>query len=199
MAKFGPKKSKLSSLAENWHTECLDDVDFCSDITFLSFQPWMIFWTNFWKIQSCSFWLKIGTHGISRMLILIPTIFFWIANPNSFLRQIWSEKVKAVCFAWKLAHMHIHTQDLEDVDSYFDISFLKFRTKNLRMLILILRLDANLNSFFGQIWVKKLNSPLCLEAGTRVSWRSDCKNTGEGLEEKIKMNDCIKCLLLLHL
>ena len=41
---------------------------------------------------------------------------------------MWAEKVKAVCFAWKLAHKHIHTQYLEDVDSYFDISFLKFQT-----------------------------------------------------------------------
>ena len=27
----------------------------------------------------------------------------------------------------------------------------------------------------------------------------DCKNTRQGLEEKIKMNNCIKCLLLLYL
>ena len=62
------------------------------------------------------------------MLILIPTIFFWIVNPKSIFGQIWAEKVKAVCFAWKLAYTHIHTQYLEDVDSYFDISFLKFQT-----------------------------------------------------------------------
>ena len=62
------------------------------------------------------------------MLILIPTIVFWIANRRSTFEQIWAEKVKAVCFAWKLAHMHMHTQYLEDVDSYFDISFLKFQT-----------------------------------------------------------------------
>ena len=37
--KFGTKKSKLSSLAENWQTECLEDVDSHSDITFLSFEP----------------------------------------------------------------------------------------------------------------------------------------------------------------
>ena len=65
---------------------------------------------------------------MSRMLILIPTIVFWIANPKSIFGQIWAEKVKAVFFAWKLAHKHIHTQYLEDVDSYFDISFLKFQT-----------------------------------------------------------------------
>ena len=32
-----------------------------------------------------------------------------------------------------------------------------------------------------------------------VSWECDCKNTEQGLEEKIKMNNCIKCLLLLYL
>ena len=62
------------------------------------------------------------------MLILILTIVFWIANPKSIFGQIWAEKVKAIFFAWKLAHKHIHTQYLEDVDSYFDISFLKFQT-----------------------------------------------------------------------
>ena len=90
------------------------------------------------------------------MLILIPTIAFWTGNPKSTFGQIWTEKVKAFCFAWKLAHMHMHTQDLEDVDSYFDISF---STSNLNLE------DAdsysefseipNLNQFFGQIWVEK--------------------------------------------
>ena len=62
------------------------------------------------------------------MLILIWTIVFWIANPKSIFGQILDEKVKAVCFAWKLAHKHIHTEYLKDVDIYFDISFLKFQT-----------------------------------------------------------------------
>ena len=62
------------------------------------------------------------------MLILIPTIVFWIAYPKSIFGQIWAEKVKAVCFVWKLAHTHMHTKYLEDVDSYFDISFSKFQT-----------------------------------------------------------------------
>ena len=165
------------------------------------------------KSQSCLFCLKIGTHVISRLLILVPTSVFWISKPKSLFKQIctkklkvvqfgwklahrvswrcwflfrhyfsqfrtlnpfldkfgsknsklfiliekwrtwyfqdadsyldnsflncqpkstfgpiWAEKVKAVCFAWKLAHTHMHTQYLEDVDSYFDISFLKFQT-----------------------------------------------------------------------
>ena len=62
------------------------------------------------------------------MLILIPTTALWIVNPKSIFGQIWAEKVKAVCFVWKLAHTQIHTQYLEDVHSHFDISFLKFQT-----------------------------------------------------------------------
>ena len=62
------------------------------------------------------------------MLILIPTMVFWTANPKSFFGQIWTEKVKAVSFAWKLEHKHIHTQYLQDNDYYLDISFLEFQT-----------------------------------------------------------------------
>ena len=57
------------------------------------------------KIQSCPFCLKIGTHRISRMLILIPTLVFWISNPYFLFGQIWAKKVKVVRFNWKLAHM----------------------------------------------------------------------------------------------
>ena len=78
------------------------------------------------KIKSYPFWLKIGMHGILTMLILVPTLVFWIANSKSIFGKIWTEKVKVVCFAWNLAHPHIHIQYLEDVDYYFDISFLKF-------------------------------------------------------------------------
>ena len=66
------------------------------------------------KIQSCLFCLQSGTHGISRMLILIPTSVFWISNPKihfwanlgqkvkSFFQ---TKKVKVVSFSWKLALM----------------------------------------------------------------------------------------------
>ena len=61
------------------------------------------------------------------MLILILTIFFWNANPEVIFGQILAEKVKAVCLPenW---HIRTYTQYLEDIDSYFDISFLKFQT-----------------------------------------------------------------------
>ena len=116
--KIWTKKVKVVQLA---------DVSSYSNITFLSFEPYVFFWTNLGqKIQSCSFWLNIGTHGILRFLILILTIAFWIANPKSAFGQIWAGKVQAVCLTWKLAHKHthMHAQYLEDVD----ISFVKFQT-----------------------------------------------------------------------
>ena len=39
------------------------------------------------------------------MLILIPTLVFWISNPNFLFGQIWAKKVKVVRFNWKLTHM----------------------------------------------------------------------------------------------
>ena len=134
------------------------------------------------------------------MLILIPKLAFRISNPKSIFGQIWVEKVKVVCFAWKLAHKH--TQYLEDLDSYFDISFLKFQTKISRILILILRLvlwNSKPKSIFwanlsGKSWILHFTWKLV----HWVSWRCDCKNTEQGLEAKITMNNCIKCLLLLY-
>ena len=38
LGKFGPKKSKLSVLFENWHTEYFKDADSYSEISFLKFQ-----------------------------------------------------------------------------------------------------------------------------------------------------------------
>ena len=81
---LGGKNSKLSILTENWltwHLECADsefrNFDILNfEIEFLTQKS--IFWANLGqKSQSCSFCLKIGTHGVSRMLILIPTLIFW--------------------------------------------------------------------------------------------------------------------------
>ena len=38
LVKFGPKKSKLFILSENWHTWYLEDADTYSDISFLNFK-----------------------------------------------------------------------------------------------------------------------------------------------------------------
>ena len=149
---------------------------------FSQFQTLNAFWTNLTrKIQSCSFWLKIGTRGISRMLIFIPKTVFWIANPKSIFGQIWAENVKAVYFAWNLARSHIHTQYLENVDSYFDISFLKFQIWILRMLILILRLVFWITKPKSSFWTNLSRKTWILyfvwKLVHRVPWGCDCKNT----------------------
>ena len=47
------------------------------DLDFRNFDPKIHFWANLGpKIQSCPFCLEIGTHGISRMLILAATLVF---------------------------------------------------------------------------------------------------------------------------
>ena len=80
------------------------------------------------KSQSCPFWLKNGTMSIFRLLILIPTSVFSISNAKSILGQIWAEKVKVVCLAWKLthtlthAHAHACTHTHTHTSSYFNIS-----------------------------------------------------------------------------
>ena len=75
------------------------------DLDFWNFDPKIKLWANLYpKGQSCLFCLKIGTHGISKMLILIPTLVFWISNQNFLFGQIWAKKVKVVQFGWKVAH-----------------------------------------------------------------------------------------------
>ena len=46
------------------------------------------------KIKSCPFWLKIGTHGISEVLIPNPEI----PTAKSIFGQIWTQKFKVVRF-----------------------------------------------------------------------------------------------------
>ena len=85
--------------------------------------PKFIFWVNLGrKSQSCLFFLKIGTHGILIMLILIPTLAFWISDPKSIFGKIWAKKSKLSSLAenW-------HTECLGHVDSYSDITFLSFQ------------------------------------------------------------------------
>ena len=95
----------MSVLPENWHTRYLEDAYFYFAISFLNFQPLIHFWANLgWKIQSRPFFSKICTQSISRMLILISTLVFWISNPNSTFEWIWGKRFKVVCFAWKLTH-----------------------------------------------------------------------------------------------
>ena len=114
LCKFGPKNSKLSVLSENWCSQYLKDADSKSRLRFLKFWTQNPFWANLGpKSQSCPFCLKIGTHGISKMLILIPTLVFWISNPNFLFGQIWAKKVKVVRFNWKLTQWYLGSADSE--------------------------------------------------------------------------------------
>ena len=167
-------------------------------LRFLNFRPQNPFFATLGRnSQSCLFCQKTDTHGISRMLIFIPTLVFWISNPKSIFGEIWAKKFKVVRFVWKLAHTvsrecrflfqhqfsDIRNLSLENADFYSNISFLKFQTKSFFL--------ANL-SRKSQI----LYFPWNLTH--RVSWGCDCKDTEKSLKAKIEMNNYINCLLLLY-
>ena len=73
------------------------------------------------KIKSCPFFLKIGTHGILTMLILIPALVFWISTLNPFLGKFGLKRSKLSSLAenW-------YAECLEDVNFYSDNIFLSF-------------------------------------------------------------------------
>ena len=97
--------SNFSVLIGNWHTWYLGSADSESGLSFWNSDFKIHFWTNLdQKSQSCLFYLKIGTHVISRFLILVPILVFWISKPKSIFGQIRIEKLKVVQFGWKLAH-----------------------------------------------------------------------------------------------
>ena len=99
--KFRPKNSKLSIFTENWHIWYLGGVD--SESRFLKFQPQDPFWANLGpKRQNCPFCLKIGTHGISRMLILIPTLVFWNPDPKIDFWANLGQKSQSCSFCLKI-------------------------------------------------------------------------------------------------
>ena len=127
------------------------------------------------KIQSCLFCLKIGPHGISKTLILIPTLVLWIWNPNFLFRQIWAEKVKVEIDTHGIWEVQIPNPDLDFWNSDLKIHywanlgwksqscpyFLKTGTHGiLMMLILIPTLFFWISDpkyFLGKIWTKKVN------------------------------------------
>ena len=121
-------------------------------------------------------------------IIISPKLVFWIFNCKSIFGIIWSEKVKAICFLEnRHAHAHAHThspytqylEDIEDIDSCSKISFLKLQT--------YIR-------FWSQFQSKRMNSLLFPEASTQGC---DSKDREEDFEANIKMNNCIKCFILL--
>ena len=120
-----------------WKTKCpfwlkigtLDIVEVMilnPELDFWNFDPKIKFWTNLDpNIQSCLFCLKIGTHGISRMLILIATLVLWISN---FFFWFFFGKFGLKKSTLSILPENWHTCYLEDVDSYSKISFLNFKT-----------------------------------------------------------------------
>ena len=95
--KFRPENWKLYILIENAHITYLGGADSKSGLRFLKFRPQNLFLGKFGPKKSM-FCLKIGTHGIWNMLILIPTLVFWISKPKLIFGEIWAEKVKVVHF-----------------------------------------------------------------------------------------------------
>ena len=144
------------------------------DLKFWNSDPEIHFWANLgWKSP---FFLKIGTHGILTMAIFLPTLVFWISKPKSIFGQIWTKKVKVVCFAWKLVHMLSQSCWFLFQHELFQFQNLnpflgKFGPKNSKLSSLAENwhtecLDdvdsysniffvSNPKSFFGQIWAKK--------------------------------------------
>ena len=86
------------------------------DLDFKNLDPKTYFWANLGpKTQSCPFCLKISTHGISRMLILIS--FFGIFGPKKSTLSVLTEN-------WYTWYFGI-------ADSKCGLRFLKFRLPSL--------------------------------------------------------------------
>ena len=86
----------MSVLTENWYTWYFKGADSKSGLRFLKFRPQNPFWGKFGpeKVKVVLLFQKIGTHGISAMLNLIPTLLFSVPNPKSFFAQIGSKNSK---------------------------------------------------------------------------------------------------------
>ena len=82
--KIRQKDSKMSVLLENWYTWYLESAHSESALRFLKFWPQNPFFGKCEpKSKTCLFCPQIGAHNISRMLILIPTLVFWVSNLKS--------------------------------------------------------------------------------------------------------------------
>ena len=131
------------------------------------------------KFKSCSFWLKIGTHGILEMLIPNPALDFWNSDPKIHFWANLCPKIQTFPFCLKIgarsiSRMLIPNPDLDlwnvDPKIYFWANldpktqsfpfYLKIGSHGIsRMLILIpifVFWIPNPNFLFGQIWAKKV-------------------------------------------
>ena len=121
------------------------------------------------KGQSCLFYLKIDAHVITRFLILVPILVFWILKPKCIFGQIRIEKLKVVQFGWKLAHrvsrrcwfvFQHYVSQFPTLNPFLD----KFGPKNSKLFILTENWhiwyieDADSYSDNGQIWAEKVKA-----------------------------------------
>ena len=103
---------------------------------------------------------------------------------------------------WFVSPETWHTEYLEDVSSYSDISFWNSKPKSRGSLIFILTL-VFWNSWPKSIFWKNLSQKIwtvCLvwKLIHILSQGCDWRDTEEGLKAKAKMNNGVKCLLLLY-
>ena len=101
------------------------------DLNFWNSYPKINFRVNLGrKSKKYPFYLKIGTHGISTMLVFIPTLVFWILNLKSIFGQFGPKNSEL-----SVLPKTLEAEYLEDANSYSEI--------------------PNLNPFFGQISIEK--------------------------------------------
>ena len=83
-SKLRLKNSKFSIFTENWHTWYMEVVIPNPNLKFWNSDLKFNFWANLGrKSKKFLFCLKIDTHSISRMLIFIQILDFWISSPKS--------------------------------------------------------------------------------------------------------------------
>ena len=125
MARFGPKKSKLSVLPENWYTWYVEDADSFLTLVFWLSNPKSIFgqiWTK--KVKVIRFARKLA-HMVSRgCWFLFQHLFSEFPILNLFLGKFGPKKSKL-----SVLSENWHAWYLEDTDSYSEFNFLNFKLK----------------------------------------------------------------------
>ena len=123
-------------------------------------------------------------HKFLKFLLLVFIYSFYELNIGDWWP--WPAVVSSTTYTCihKHKHTHTHTQSIS------------------RMLILILRLvfwnSKPIFIFWANLSRKSWILHFAWNLVHKVSWGCDCQDTEKGLKAKIKMNNCIKCLLLLY-
>ena len=109
-------------------------------------------------------------------------------------------------FAWKMAytatHTHTHTPSHIHTDTHTHTHIHTHAESISSILILILRLvfwnSKPISIFWANLSRKSWILHFSWKQVHEVSWGCNCKDTEEGFEASIKMNNCTKCLLRLY-